>query len=105
LRRLEKVDIDPAVMAEIVQPLKNKLRKLARECEELKDAIVGEGGILDDLPDGVGDIPELDEADDLGTELLGNAAGDAVIGTSPPSLAARVGDWFGGFFGFLGWGS
>jgi virulence factor Mce-like protein len=107
LRRLRDVNIDPAVMEEIVDPLKKKLRKLARECEELKDEITGDGGILDDIrADGVGTIPDLDETiDGLDDGLIGNAAGGAVTGTSPPSFAARVGDWFGGFLGFLGWGS
>ena len=110
LRRLEKVDIDPEVMESIVEPLKKKLRKLARECDELKDAIIGEGGILDGLQEGVGDIPNLDDAidgldDGLGGGLTGNAAGGTVTGTSPPSLASRIGDWFGGFFSFIGWGS
>lgn len=113
LRRLRTIDIDPAVMEEIVEPLKRKLRELARECEELKDAITGDGGILDDLqgvdgPGGfgdVGDIPDIDDALDGLGGLTGNAAGGTVAGTSPPSLATRLGDWFGGFLGFLGWGS
>lgn len=109
LRRLENVDIDPAIMEEIVKPLKKKLRQLARECEELKDAIVGEGGILDDLPGeigGVGDIPDLDGTiDGLDGGLTGNAAGSAVVGTPQASAADRIGDWFGGFFSFLGWSS
>jgi len=110
LRRLKDVDIDPEVMEEIVEPLKKKLRRLARECEELKDAITGDGGILEDLKqiDDVGDIPDLDGTLD-GLDgldgLTGNAAGETVSGTSPPSLASRIGDWFGGFLGFLGWGS
>lgn len=111
LRRLKDIDIDPAVMEEIVEPLKKKLRRLARECEELKDAITGEGGILDDLKgvDEVGEIPNLDDLQGtLGgglDGLTGNAAGSSVVGTSPPSIASRIGDWFGGFIGFLGWGS
>lgn len=105
LRRLRDVDIDPVVMEEIVEPLEKKLRKLARECDELKDEITGEDGILDDIPNGVGTIPDLDDAIGPDDGLLGNAAGGAVTGTSPPSLASRVGDWFGGFLGFLGWGS
>ena len=105
LRRLLDVDIDPAIIDEIVQPLKKKLRRLARECEELKEAIAGDGGILDELRGGiddVGDIPLLDGDVD---ELVGNAAGGSVVSTSPPSVASRLGDWFGGFFSFLGLGS
>jgi virulence factor Mce-like protein len=103
LRRLQNVDIDPSIMDEIVKPLKKKLRKLARECENLKDAITGAGGILDGIQDGVGDIPDLNTPiDELGGGLTGNAAGGAVTGTSTPSLASKIGDWFGGFFGFLG---
>lgn len=106
LRRLSGVDLPDSVMDEVVTPLKKKLRKLGRECKELGDAITGAGGILDGLQDGVGDIPAIDDAiDDLGGGLTGNAAGSAVTGTSPPSLADRIGDWLGGFFGFLGWSS
>lgn len=109
LRRLEEIDIDPAVKVEIVRPLKTKLRQLARECEELKEAITGEGGILDDLQGEIGDIPVLDDAtDELGGDpgdvLTGNAAGGSVTGTIP-STASRFGDWFEGFISFLGWGS
>lgn len=109
LRRLQEVDIDPQIIEEIVDPLKKKLRRLARECEELKESISGEGGILDELRgdiDDVGDIPELGgEIGRLGDGLVGNAAGGSVVSTSHPSVASRLGDWFGGFFSFLGWGS
>lgn len=111
LRRLKGIDINPAVMEEIVDPLKKKLRRLARECDELKEAITGEEGILDGLDgiEDVGEIPDLgDTIDTLDGDLgglTGNAAGGAAVGTSPPSIASRLGDWFAGFLGFLGWGS
>ncbi|MCA1705151.1 MAG: hypothetical protein LC808_18585, partial [Actinobacteria bacterium] len=105
LRRLGTVDLPPSVLDQLVKPLKKNLRKLARECDELKEEITGEDGILDALRGGVGDIPDLDVLNDSGVPLTGIAAGGAVTGTSPPSVASRIGDWFGGFFAFLGWGS
>lgn len=106
LRRLSGVDLPDSVMDEVVTPLKKKLNKLGRECKELGDAITGAGGILDGLQDGVGDIPAIDDTiDNLGGGVTGNAAGTAAIGTSEPSLTDRIGDWLGGFFGFLGWSS
>ena len=105
LRRLSGVDLPSSVTGEVIRPLKKKLRQLGRECKELGDAITGPKGILEDLQDGVGDIPSLDDPlDDFG-DLTGAAAGSAVAGTSPPSIADRLGEWFGGFFGFLGWSS
>lgn len=105
LRRLSKVDLPPSVLDEVVKPLKKKLRKLGRECKELGAAITGPGGILDDLQDEIGGIPDLGDVVDDPGGLTGTAAGSTVTSTSPPSVADRLGDWFGGFFSFLGWGS
>jgi virulence factor Mce-like protein len=109
LRRLVKVDLPPAILEEVVRPLRKKVRLLGRECEELGRAISKPGGILDDLRDGIGDIPILDDADvDLDGDLnglAGAAAGSVATDTSAPSLFDGMGDWFGGFFSFLGWSS
>ena len=105
LRRLVKVDLPAPVLEEVIRPLRKKVRLLGRECEELGQAISEPGGILDDLRDGVGDIPILDDADVDLDGLTGAAAGSFATGTSSPSLFDGMADWFGGFFGFLGWSS
>jgi virulence factor Mce-like protein len=105
LKRLARVDLPASVLEEVIQPLRKKLRQLGRECKELGRAILKPGELLDDLDGGVGDIPVFDDAaDDLG-DLTGNAAGEIVTGAPAPSLFDGFGDWFGGFFSFLGWSS
>ena len=105
LRRLVKVDLPPAVLEEVVRPLRKKLRVLGRECEELGRAITLPRDLLDELRDDVGDIPILDDADVDLDGLTGAAAGPGATGTSSPSLFDGMGNWFGGFFSFLGWSS
>ena len=105
LRRLVKVDLPPAVLEEVVRPLRKKVRLLGRECEELGRAIRMPTDLLDDLRDGVGDIPVLDDTDVELDGLTGAAAGTGATGTSSPSLFDGIGEWFGGFFSFLGWSS
>lgn len=105
LRRLVKVDLPPAVLDEVIRPLRKKVRLLGRECEELGRAIATPKDLLKDLRDGAGDIPILDDADVDLDGLTGAAAGSGATGTSSPSLFDGMADWFGGFFSFLGWSS
>lgn len=105
IRRLLKVDLPPELLEEVIKPMKKKLRKLARECDELGAAIKLPDELLDQLNEELGDIPALDDTlDDLDAlgGLTGNAAGAAAAGTPQPSALDRVGSWFGGFFSFLG---
>ena len=105
LNRLGEVELPTTVMAEIVDPLEKKLRKLAKKCEQLRKAITEPGSLEELINEVPGLIPDLDdEIEDLGN-LTGNAAGGAVTGTETPSVFDRLGGWFGGFFGFLGWSS
>lgn len=105
LRRLVKVDLPKEVLDEVIEPLRKKLRRLGRECKDLGAALL-KPGLLDKLEDGLGDIPVLDDpVEDLGG-LTGNAAGEGgVVGPPAPSMLEGMGDWFGGFFSFLGWSS
>ena len=105
LKRLATVDLPPAVLDEVIDPMRKKLRKLGRECKELGGAIAGPDQLLEDLRSGVGDIPILDDAADDLSGLTGNAAGGFVTGSPSPSVLDGVGSWFGGFFSFLGWSS
>jgi virulence factor Mce-like protein len=103
--KLEDVGLPPEVQDQVTKPLKKKLKKLAKKCKELGEAIGGKGGLFDDLP-GVGDLPDLGPDDDE-EELEGSAAG-AGAAAPPPSSESPVeglGNWFRGFLGFLGIGS
>jgi hypothetical protein len=91
----------------VLDPLREKLKELKKECKKLGEAAEDPESILDDLPP----VPDLDVPGvDLGLdELSGNeapAAGSA--GTAPtsaePSEWDRFTDWTGSFFSFLGVG-
>ena len=105
LKRLGTVDLPPAIMEEVVDPLRKQLRKLGRECKELGRAVVKPERLLDDLEGGVGDIPIFDDALEGFGDLTGNAAGGSATGSPSPSVLDGIGSWFGGFFDFLGWSS
>ena len=101
--KIEDVGLPPEVQNEVTKPLKKKLKKLAKKCKELGKAISGEGGLLDDLP-GVGDVPPIQSGSD--EDLEGSAAGvGAAPATKTESPVEGLGNWFGGFLGFLGFGS
>ncbi|HEY7875423.1 MAG TPA: hypothetical protein VIG64_09905, partial [Actinomycetota bacterium] len=103
VRKIEDVGLPPEIQNEVTKPLKKKLKKLAKKCEELGDAIAGEGGLLDELP-GVGDLPSIRPDDD--DDLQGSAAGAGAAPASPSDTPLEgLGNWFGGFLGFLGVGS
>lgn len=105
LKRLGTVDLPPAVMDEVVQPLRKQLRRLGRECKELGRAVIKPERLLDELQGGVGDIPVLDDAIEGFGDLTGSAAGGFATGPRSPSPIDGIGSWFGGFFDFLGWSS
>jgi hypothetical protein len=102
--KIEDVGLPPEVQNEVTKPLKKKLKKLAKKCKELGKAISGEGGLLDQLP-GVGDLPDI--APESDEDLEGSAAGTggAAPSSSSDSPVEGLGNWFGGFLGFLGLGS
>ena len=102
LRRMAEVGLPDDVKDEVLKPLRKKLRKLARKCEELGTALTDPDELLDrlleDIPD-VGDVPDLD---DPVRDVSGNAAGSAIATEPEPGFAERIGGWMSGFFGFVG---
>jgi hypothetical protein len=108
LRRIEELGVPDDVKEELLKPLKRKLRRLSKECEELANALE-EGNLLDQILEDVGGIPELedaleDPADDVGG-LTGSAAGATVAPSPGPGFWDRVGGWFSSLVGFVGGGS
>lgn len=103
IRRLVGVKLPADVLDGIIKPLKKKLRRLARECEELGNALGDPAEIIDRIRAGVGDIPALDDPDDPLDDLTGTAAGAAVAPEPAPSFSTQLDRWFDGFIGFLGW--
>ncbi|MGH2694824.1 MAG: MCE family protein, partial [Actinomycetota bacterium] len=108
LRRIEELGVPDDVKEELLKPLKRKLRRLSKECEELADALE-EGNLLDQILEDVGGIPELDEVLEDTTEdvggLTGSAAGSTVAPPPAPGFWDRVGGWFSSLLGFVGGGS
>jgi hypothetical protein len=102
--KIEEAGLPPELQEEVTKPLKKKLRKLAKKCDEF-GKVLRNGGLLDDLP-GIGDIPNI-PPDDSGEDLEGSAAsaGGAAPTTPSESPAEGFGRWLGGFLGFLGVGS
>nr|MDQ3957723.1 hypothetical protein [Actinomycetota bacterium] len=102
-----RIGIPDDVKDEIVRPLTRKLKRLAKKCRELGDAIDEE--LLDRLQD-IGDLPDLDldDVDDLDLDgLTGSAAGSVGAGATDegPGLGERLTGWVGGLLGFVGWSS
>lgn len=106
LRRLEKTSLPAAALQDIVDPLREKLRELRKECKKLGKAVENPESLLDDLPQ----IPDvLQGADDpLDRALRGTAASadgsGGVSAPAEPSEWSRFTNWLGGFFSFLGVG-
>ena len=108
LRRIEELGVPDDVKGELLRPMKRKLRRLAKECEELAKALE-EGNLLDQILEDVGGIPELEELLEGPTDdadgLTGSAAGAAVAPPSGPGFWDRVGGWFSSLASFVGAGS
>lgn len=105
IRRLGRMGIDDGVKDDILEPLTRKLKKLAKKCRELGQAIDDE--LLDRLKELTGDV-DLDDLDDLRDldldrldELTGNAAGGAVVPDEDDSGEEASG-WIDGLLGFVG---
>jgi virulence factor Mce-like protein len=106
VRKVEEITLPAAAEEELIDSFKAQLRKLKRKCEELGRAIQkgdGGGGLLDDLEDTVdGTTDRVDDPLDS-TGLRGSAGSTPAPSSAGPGLMDRVGDWVGGFVGFLGW--
>jgi phospholipid/cholesterol/gamma-HCH transport system substrate-binding protein len=103
IRRLGRMAIDDGVRDDILEPLTKKLKKLAKKCRELGQAI--DDDLLDRLKEITGDI-DLDDLDDLEDldlddleDLTGNAAGAAAV---PAEDDEDAGGWIDGLLGFVG---
>jgi len=101
LRRVESVGLPAAVLDELLDPLRKQLRKLKKKCRELGEEINDEG-LLDQLEDGIGDLPDLDEPVQGVDDLTGNAAGTPVPDANTPSTWSSFGAWMNGFLSYLG---
>ena len=102
LRRMAKVGLPDDVKNEVLKPLRKKLRKLARKCEELGAALTDPDELLDRLLDDIPDVGEVPDLDDPTRDVSGNAAGSAIATEPGPGIAERIGGWMSGFFGFVG---
>ncbi len=104
IRRLGRAGIPEDIKADVVRPLVKKLKRLAKKCRELGEAIDEE--LLERLKELTGDIPDgidLDDLDDLDLdELRGSAAGAAAAPLEEPDDAGASG-WLGGLLRFVGW--
>lgn len=105
IRRLGRMTIDDGVKDDILKPLTKKLRKLAKKCRELGEAI--DQDLLDRLREITGDVDldDLEDLDDIDLDdldlkgLSGNAAGAAVV---PPAEEDEGTSWIDGLLGFVG---
>jgi virulence factor Mce-like protein len=105
VKKIEEIGLPPELQNEVTKPLKKKLRKLGKKCEELGKALGGDGGLLDQLRE-IGDIPAVGSEDDDDEDLQGTAAGAGAVPSEPSdSPAEGFGRWLGDFLGFLGVGS
>ena len=102
VKKIEDLGLPPEVRDEVTKPLRKKLKKLAKKCKNLGEAIAGDGGLLDNLP-GIGDIPNVKPSPG---KLRGSAAGASSLPavTSEPPIRGLA-HWMDGFLGFLGIGS
>ncbi len=102
LRRVESVGLPPDISSELLDPLRKQLRKLKKKCREMGEQIEDEG-LLDRLEEGIGDLPELDDAtDERFDELTGTAAVQPLPDPDTPSAWSRVAAWMNGFLSYLG---
>lgn len=105
IRRLGRMAIEEGVKDDILKPLSRKLKKLAKKCRELGQAIDEE--LLDRLKELTGDV-DLDDLDDLKDldlddldGLTGNAAGAAVV-PEADDTSEEAGSWIDGLLDFVG---
>ena len=100
VRRLESVGLPQELSDELIDPLKKKLRKLKKQCDELGEAI-GDQELLDRLKEQVGSTPEIDTPVDT-DGLTGNAASSPIPSGDVQSTWGGFTSWLGGFVSYLG---
>jgi hypothetical protein len=107
IRRLGRMAIDDGVRDDILEPLTKKLRKLAKKCRELGEAI--DEDLLEKLREMTGavNLDDLEDLDDLDLDdldgLTGNAAGAAAVPEEEDAGEEAAG-WLDGLLDFVGLG-
>lgn len=101
LRRVEAVGLPDGVKKELLDPLRKQLRKLKKKCREMGEEIKDQG-LLEELEEGIGGLPDLNEPPEGIDDLTGNAGIRPVPSTEGPSIWSRFGSWLGGFVSYLG---
>ena len=101
LRRVENVGLPAGVKGELLDPLRKQLRKLKKKCREMGQEIKDQG-LLEQLEDGIGGLPEVDAPLDGVDDLTGNAGVQPVPASEGPSVWSRFGAWMNGFLSYVG---
>lgn len=108
IRRVEEIGIPTDIKTEILEPLEDKLKLIAKKCKKVNEALENPaalddllGGLPDELLEQL-DLPMLDGPSDDGDDLTGSAAGSTIAPPRSPSFGDRVGTWADGLLGFLG---
>ena len=105
LHRVADLGLTQDAVDEILDPLKKRLRKLKKACDEV-GGTVDPSTIFDDLPQlpGLPDLPGGGDTGDTGS-LTGNASGTTAAPTdNRPSTWDSFTGWLGGLFSFIGVG-
>lgn len=108
IRRLGRMAVGDGVKDDILKPLTRKLKKLAKKCKELGQAV--DEDLLERLQELTGDVDldDLDDLEDLDLDdldvkgLSGNAAGAAVVPAEEDDAGEDTAGWIDGLLGFVG---
>jgi virulence factor Mce-like protein len=101
LKRIDQLGLPNDVKQELLDPLGERLRKLAKKCDELIEKVQNPEKFLDEILDNLPDVGEVPDIDDTLDGVTGNAAGSAGAPIPAPEEEEDEG-WFSSFFGFLG---
>jgi hypothetical protein len=109
LKRLDSVNVPPQLKSQIVTPLQKNVKKLARKCKQIGNAIKHPKSLLKKLEKQIPNLPKVFDGPlpHLGG-VSGNAAGvggGAVPPPGGPGFLHRVGSFFGHVLSFMGFSS
>jgi ABC-type transporter Mla subunit MlaD len=103
LRKIDRLGLPDEVKQELLKPLGKRLKRLAKECEELADKIEDPEDLLDQILDNAPDVGDLPDIGDTLDGLTGNAsAGTAVAPATQEEDETEDEGWFKDFLGFVG---
>jgi phospholipid/cholesterol/gamma-HCH transport system substrate-binding protein len=106
LKRIERIGLPAEATQQLIKPMRHQLRLLKKKCKEFGQELGDTSGLLDQLPGLLDGPPAVDPNDPTGLGgLTGTAAGSFVAPEPEPGFWTKTGDWFSGFFGFMGVGS